>query len=1223
MPVSDVFKVFLYADPFTALYDYSYPFPEGEEITSGIINVNIVEGTDTYQGPQDQIDTGQFTIVSRNPNLDPKINPNLKYNSAIKFYDARFGEFFRGYVTDINVEYQRNDNPIITITGTDIFGAMQRVVVSQETHDAIMALSTGPEWNGITFTEFLPYMLDFTEKYLDLTASQSPGTPTNWGFWFPGSGAFGQETVAFLGYAPAKYIPQVGETYLDIMNKYAQTNLTSFSAKGVWDFLFINVYPFPKYDPEFWLPQQDPYLEYTYYDFNSDPDSDKPYETILIDNGYNRVINQVDISNEYRFVDAGELKSESENFTRKSSDSVEDYAISKASISTIYPLDGDAPNATWANLYSENIFQITGFPGQEIQKITFDNARIEDIENEYPYSRYQMNQIIRIKHKINDNVTIDRIHNLAGITHNISLNKWEMGFTLKPSKEDNIFRNQGSLPTLTMNAISGDTNFNFTATVGSINPDRVASIIWALSGTDPDAIQYIYPYALNGNMFKNNTPRLGYTQTWNFDDDGILAPYSFDSESEYASPTDNRYGGYGPGNWNVYAFVFLKNGFTITLQQPLTVGTPAVEANFGWTQNLTNNFGQVQFTDTSVNHETGEPDSYLWTFGDGTTSTSRNPVKTYVPVSNENSYSVSLRVFAYGPGGTKIFNTKTSTVTLAQPTMAPNFTWTLNRQTVTFTNTSTNVGFEEPDAYFWDFGDGTTSTAKNPVKIFAAGDEETVSFDVSLTTRNIWEQTATTTKEVTVEAFDASGTLPISQIRLRIEDYTVSRGATSVTKNMYPYIFDMKARTSGNKANLSYLKPTTTTGTNIAYWQEADGTTAEVTTDLLNLTRDSSITPTDQFGLTPFITIPAGSGTSTYNFTLTTNLGNPTQFIKDLLLTVRDVGTTNNLSLPLSSASTNPIYIDVPNTFGGWTNIGYFQLNTGRVDDTKPAGQVTELVKTMTAIRPMPMNIPYFNYTFSGRTGTFTALETGTGYSWNFGDGGNGSGQTVSHLYSAPGTYNVTLTTTLSGGGTRVTTEPVIVSALNATNIRYLKIVQPYVDSTTRFGTPTLANLSLWKDGSKLVPNINPTWGFNNNPYINELNGYGQWYSGITTTPTLISTSALNASTQTQTQLVTGTGVRISGSEGDFYSQWSGIVDFKTAYNIVSEIKLDAARFPATPSGNPPANGPTYQIYSHTYTGDDWYSIRGLDATGWTLMGTITPTSMSASAFTTYTMTPA
>ena len=804
MIVADVFKAYLYEDP----QDY-FNGVEGEDITSGILNVNIVEGTDIYQGPFQQIDTGQFTIVTRNPTMDPKINPKLKYNSAIQFWDERYGLFFIGFVTDIQVEYQRKDDPIITITGTDIFGAAQRVVVDQDTHDEIMALSTGPEWSGLTFSEFVPYMNDFTSKYLYLDALVGSGAVPA-GFWFEASQDWAEQSFGNLAYSPAKYIPQVGESYLEVMNKYAQTNLTSFTALGQWGSGAISVFSFPKYDPNYWGPQQDPLISHPDYDFSSDPADGRPYETILIDNGYNRVINQVDLSNESRFVDAGQLESTTESFTRILDESIEDYAISRASISTIYPDDAALDSNLWANRYSQNIFQVTGFPGQEIQQITFDNARYEDVENDFTYSSYKLNQMIRIKHQINDTETIDRVYDIAGITHNISPDKWEMGFTLKPSAQKIVFEYQGAPPTLQLNALTGDTNFNFTATLVDIDPTQVSGVVWALSAADANEIAAIFPNAVNGNMFKDGLSRTGLTQTWNFDDDGILAPYSFDNVNY--PPDDNRYGGYGPGNWTVYAYIFLTNRFIITLQQQLVVGTPEVEADFGWVQNLTNNFGAVQFTDTSVNNETGEVDSYAWDFGDGNTSAEKNPIHVYTPGPSDTEYEVSLTVFAYGEDEEKIYNTHTETVTLAQPTMVPDFTWVANAATVTFTNTSTNVGFEEPDAYLWEFGDGTISTLKNPVHTFAVSDINTgQTFSTKLTTRNIWEQTEDVTKTVTTNALNKSGTFPVRYIKFSIDPYTrPGDPGLGEIKAINAVMSVLKAVTSGTNVNLAYLKPLVT-----------------------------------------------------------------------------------------------------------------------------------------------------------------------------------------------------------------------------------------------------------------------------------------------------------------------------------------------------------------------------------------------------------------------------
>lgn len=1059
MLVEQVFEAWLFPDPQSALQQlYLDPswLANGENITEGILNVSITSGNEIYEGPQQGIETGQFTIVTRNPAMDPKVNPKLKYNSVIKFRDKRTnGEFFRGFVTDIQVEYQRQDNPIITITGTDIFGAMQRVVVSQTTHDAIMALSTGPTWNGITFNDFIPYMYDFTSKYL--VTEQWDGAGISNGFWFNASLGFTEQDVGNLAYSPAKYIPQVGESYLEVVNKYKQTNLTSFNDRdvfgaGVEPFDFIGVTPFPKYDSNFWYPQEDPKISFPYYIFSSDPADDRPYRSILIDNGYNRVINQVDISNEYRYVEDGELKSTTEGFTRLSNESIEEYAISRASISTIYPEDAPLSNSSWANRYSQNIFQVTQYPGQEIKQITFDNARSTSILDSYSF--YPIDSMIRIKHEIYNGQTIDLVNDIAGITHNISPDDWEMTFILKPSKQELVFNYQGQLPTIQMNATEGDTNFNFTATLVDYDPTTVTNALWVLSSTDFNQARFIWPYAINGAPYKDGQIRNGTTQTWNFDDDGILAPYSFDPNSPYSNPTDNRYGGYGPGTWYVYAFLFLTNRFMVVLQQELTVGTPEVEADFGWSQNLINNYGQVQFTDTSTNNEQGEADSFLWDFGDGTTSTLRNPIHTYNPAPDETEYEVSLTVFVYGEFETKVYSTKTETITLAQPTMTADFTWVANAQVITFTNTSTNVGFEEPDAYLWDFGDGTTSTVKNPVHTFPVTDVNVPqSYTVTLTTRNIWEQTASVTKTITTVALNESGTFPVRYIKLSIDPYqkagTVPLGGDY--EAITPTMFQLNVPTSGTGANLAYLKPAIGFNDNSIprlFWLAMDGSNVQQSLGWeYFLTRQASANQ-NTFGLgaasrNSFSGVP-------YNrvrWEVVIDLGTNTQLIKDIKLSFADLIDASfpgqiftesfypKINIQFANTVTtytpNPAGTYGPPTLNGnWVNVGYIKLDGGRIDPTQPAGVRTSIInKPIFKMRPFPLNIPYFNYTFNDKIVSFTSVETADSYAWTFGDGTTSTDKDPVKTYASYGTYTVTLAVTNGGIVTRTTTEPVIVQA--------------------------------------------------------------------------------------------------------------------------------------------------------------------------------------------------
>lgn len=131
----------------------------------------------------------------------------------------------------------------------------------------------------------------------------------------------------------------------------------------------------------------------------------------------------------------------------------------------------------------------------------------------------------------------------------------------------------------------------------------------------------------------------------------------------------------------------------------------------------------VNFTDTSTNN----PTSWLWTFGDGPTSTSseQNPSHTYIITPG--NFSVRLTAQnAYG-SDTKLFN---YIVTYAlKPTVdfIANKTSGICPFTVQFNATSS-----APIAtYAWDFGDGNTSTEKDPMHTYTNIGKYTVTLTVT------------------------------------------------------------------------------------------------------------------------------------------------------------------------------------------------------------------------------------------------------------------------------------------------------------------------------------------------------------------------------------------------------------------------------------------------------------------------------------------------------------
>jgi len=1082
----------------------------------------------------------------------------------------------------------------------------------------------------------MPFMIPFMGNYFNfniIAPMPITGglTPQFCGFYFNSSQSFAEANVGQLGFSPARYIPQVGETYLDIINKYAITNLTSFKANGELFFDAIEVETFIKYDGNFWAPQGSPAFSYTDYDFSSVPADGKPYETILLDNGYNRIINQLDMSNEYKFIDTGEVKSESENFTFISETSIEDFSTSKASVSTVFPENDPETILNLATDYAQNVFQVVEFPSQEIQQITFDNARLEDIENASSYSYYKLNQLVRIKHEINNDEIIDRLYNIAGISHNITPDKWEMGFTLKPSKEEIAFAYQNPLPTLEFNSTTGNTNFNFTATLVDFDPDDVNIVYWCLNSRDAGELKYAWRTTIGGERYRDGLPRTGFTQTWNFDDDGILAPYSFNPDAGFPGETDNRDGGYGSGFWTVYAYIQLKNGFWVVLEQTLTVGTPEVQADFGWSQNLTNNFGEVSFVDTSVNHETGEPDSYAWDFGDGTTSSERNPVHVYNPSGpTDTEYDVSLTVYAFGTEGEKVYNTHTETVTLVQPEMTVNYTFSVFGNDVTFTNTSTNVGFEEPDAYLWDFGDGTTSSEKSPFHVFPAPEDDELSFSVTLTIRNIWEQTLSITKTVTVVSVNATGSMPVRYLQFRKGqmygllpgEYGFSEGYNNELR-ITPFMKNLKARTSKTKANLSYLKPVIS----------LSETNADV-----NLYFDLS-TPSNALTGSGYVTVDRINTALDSDFKFTLDFQTPTNNIADMLI---ELGTAPR------QASVVFCEVDIFTTLetgtltnpdtATWFKIGSIEI--GREEIEYLAGGAYTSPKTIPAVRPMPLNIPYFYYTITNQTASFTSIETADSYLWTFGDGTTSTLKNPVKQFPRKGTYNVTLAVTNGGVVTRTTTEPVIIKSIVPFNTRYVKFVQNEHTGTHAYDTPTVSSFKAIRGPNylpvALTKNALVDFQYEDYPtdfYYSRSNG--EYIDGLGLISNLASTSSYitqwgnstvnallceqpfnsdyNYATTWQIpdggQRFTPNGIRVKSLDASFRTSWSAVVDLQVAHEGIEDFSVSLRRDPLYTAPLPAASGVTYSVYVTDVTSN---TINPLTAT-WTKVGDFVPTGIPTS----------
>ncbi|MCB0769423.1 MAG: PKD domain-containing protein [Flavobacteriales bacterium] len=190
--------------------------------------------------------------------------------------------------------------------------------------------------------------------------------------------------------------------------------------------------------------------------------------------------------------------------------------------------------------------------------------------------------------------------------------------------------------------------------------------------------------------------------------------------------------------YTVQLIVSTAFGCSDTIAMPITVA-PGVQALF-----VHNGMPgcaplAVDFTNNSTGAQT-----YLWDFGDGTTSPATNTSHTYV----NTSYVLqtrTVRLIAYSNAGCT--DTMTQQV-LVYPT--PDFTFVATPDSGCSPHTVTFPSVVGAVSYAWDFGDGSNGAGPSPTHIYFNDTDADIVYPVTLIGSNAFGCVDTTYDEVTV-----------------------------------------------------------------------------------------------------------------------------------------------------------------------------------------------------------------------------------------------------------------------------------------------------------------------------------------------------------------------------------------------------------------------------------------------------------------------------------------
>ncbi len=457
-----------------------------------------------------------------------------------------------------------------------------------------------------------------------------------------------------------------------------------------------------------------------------------------------------------------------------------------------------------------------------------------------------------------------------------------------------------------------------------------------------------------------------------------------------------------PGVYTVRLTVQNGRGVNGTVKTNYITVFPSARIDFSANTTVSCIPAVIRFQNGVVLQGPGTITSYRWDFGDGTTSTDANPVKTYTTLG---FYTVSLTITT--DNGCTVTSNRTRFIRIIGG-VTPNFDFSrldaCNTPIgINFNNQSTGPGALN---YTWSFGNGGNSTDKNPSTSYTA----TGNYTVKLVVNSSYGCADSITKAITVTGNSTSFAVPASSCPNKALNFIN-------TSNPLPNNSEWDFGDGTFSFETNPVKVFTTPGTYTVRLTNRYADCEGTTTRTITITNPPAV---------DFISTDTSGCKTPHQVRFQSQASGASKWLWDF-----GDGST--------STEQNPTHT--------YTSFGEYdvRLTMTTADSCTSTIQKPAFIKIAAPVLPVLLNrnaggcVPY---TYSPQLDPATITEIAS-YQWDFGNGVTSSSATPSVTYSSVGTYTVRLTVVTKGGCTetitvnnaiKVGTKPVAEFTVDKTN---------------------------------------------------------------------------------------------------------------------------------------------------------------------------------------------